>query len=385
MNSAASPALGFPPRADQKCSSPRAPRKASTRRRGSTAESRLRALGVTPKLSYAIRYWVGTHSLEQNFSAPQLAQEGLCHESCFSRGRGLLLAEGLIVQISDPVQPKPGKQARQKGLAALYVFTEAAYLLVLGGRGGRAKRTSPLAFESYSQSTAYPKHEHVPASPADASGENRKAANKAVPAQPSPVVQLLVEDGLDRGGAEVVAQTLPREVGPELLPFVLEVTKEVIAKRQQRNQTPDGLKVHLLRCLDPEVLKEARARQQAALEWARGGTGIDLGVIAKGFRSQPGFTRALDGYLKRKTAFQGMDKDAAGYLGTCDGVKEARQEVLALIRTAAGEAEVKQWETALRGKLTTANMAEGSLVWKRAWNTRFPAAAFQWAGLPAEF
>ena len=379
MNSAASPALGFPPRAKKKCSSPRASRKASTRRRGSTAESRLRALGVTPKLSYAIRYWVGTHGRDENFSAPQLALEGLCHPSCFSRGKVLLLGQSLIVQVSAPVAPN--QETGGKGLAALYRFTEAAYLLVLGGQDRRAKRTSPLSFRNHSKDTTYPEHKHVPGNSADAPVRESKAPSGVLQGEPGPVVELLLQDGLDRPGALAVAKVLPPEVGPELLPFVLEVTREVIAKRRLRNQTPEGLKVHLLRCLDPEVLREACSRQQVAQEWGRGATGVDLGGVAKAFRSQPGFTRVMDGYQRLKTALQGVQKESPGYLALHDQAREARLKVLDLIRTAAGSVVVAQWEAAAHEKLQEADIVPGSLYWTRGRNAHLQAAAFHWAGL----
>lgn len=118
------------------------------RPRRSTAESRLRDLGFTPKMAYAIRLWIFTHGIDQNFSAKQISYEGLCNPSTFSRAKDLLLSEGLMVQLCE--HKVPGKGTGEKGLDALYRFTEAAYQLVLRGSSRRAKCSIPGSFQNHS-------------------------------------------------------------------------------------------------------------------------------------------------------------------------------------------------------------------------------------------
>ena len=59
--------------------------------------------------------------------------------------------------------------------------------------------------------------------------------------------------------------------------------------------------------------------------------------------------------------------EAAGYLAHHDQEREARAALLALAEAALGPAaEALRGE--LRQRLEAADMKEGSLVWKRAWN-----------------
>lgn len=352
------------------------------RPRRSTAESRLRDLGFTPKVAYAIRSWIATHAIEDNFSPMQIAHEGLCHPSSFSRAKQTLLNTGMIIQICEPTAPNKG--TGERGLAALYRFTQAAYSLVLRGNSGRAKRTSPLAFKNHSESTSNSKHEHVPSVLANAVSSSQKIAERAKDEGPTPVVKLLLEEGLDRGGAETVAKALPPEVNLDLLPFLLEVTRETVAKRCPRGGKPEPLKVHLLKCLDPELVKAARSRQQSAADWKRSTAGLAWETLARPFRSHPGVSGALERFLKAKEVSKGVRPESAGYLPAQDQVREARTEVLNLILAAAGEAEVAHWESAVRQRLLESAMVPDSLVWKRARTVSIQALAFQWAGLPGK-
>lgn len=353
----------------------------TARPKRSTAESRLRALGITPKMAYAIRHWVASHSIEDNFSPRQIADEGLCHPSCFSRAKDLLLEKGLVVQLCEPTQPKKGVD--EKGLAALYRFTEEAYRLVLRGYSGRAKRTSPLAFQSSFEGTSYSKHEHVPTCRADALEKAKKGVSeKRLGDEPSPVVKILLEEGLERGGAEQVAKSLPQEVDTDLLPFLLEVTREVVAKRGPRGGKPERLKVHLLRSLDPELLKSARFRQRSVGAWSQCTAGLTWESLSRLFRAHPGASGALEGLVKAKEVLSRTNAAAAGYLSAHDQVQEARRRVVDLILSAAGETEASRWGAAVEQRLEVADMRPGSIIWKRARGVYLQAEAFKWAGLP---
>jgi hypothetical protein len=75
--------------------------------------------------------------------------------------------------------------------------------------------------------------------------------------------------------------------------------------------------------------------------------------------------------------------EAAGYLAHHDQEREARASLLALAEAALGPAAATL-RADLRQRLEAAEMKEGSLVWKRAWNhhlARLVAAAW---GLPLE-
>jgi len=362
----------------------RRPASRPKRPRRSTAESRLRDCGFTPKMAYAIRLWIFTHGIEMNFSAKQISYEGLCNPSTFSRAKDLLLTEGLMVQLCE--HKVPGKGTGEKGLDALYRFTEAAYQLVLRGSSRRAKCSTPGSFKNHSKSTSNPKAQHVPSftAPAPAPVEpGKKASGEESGIEPSPVVKLLVEEGLWRSKAEDLAKAFPPEVDTELLPFLLEVTREIVAKRGPREGKPEPLKVHLLKCLDPELLKAARFRQRTAADWKRSTAGLAWEGLAKPFRAHPGVSGALERLMKAKEASQGVRPEAVGYLSALDLVREARMEVLDLILAAAGEAEVLQWESAVRQRLLETAMVPDSLVWKRARTVHIQAFAYQWAGLPA--
>lgn len=351
------------------------------RPRRSTGESRLRSLGFTPKIAYAVRLWIATHTIERNFSAKQISYDGLCHPSSFSRAKDLLISEGLIVQLCE--HKVPGKGTGEKGLDALYRFTEAAYQLVLRAPSRRAKCSTPGSFQNPSLSTSYPKAQHVPSLTAPAPVEPKKeASGEESSLEPSPVVKLLVEEGLWRGKAEALAKAFPPEVDLDLLPFLLEVTRDTVAKRGPREGKPEPLKVHLLKCLDPELLKAARSRQRSAGEWKRSTAGLAWESLAKPFRVHPGVSVALGHLVSASEAAKVVNPNAAGYLSAQDQVREARVEVLKLILAAAGESEVAHWESAARQRLMESTMVPESLVWKRARAVHIQAIAFRWAGLP---
>jgi len=359
----------------------RRPTSRPKRPRRSTAESRLRDCGFTPKMAYAIRLWIFTHGIDLNFSARQIAYEGLCNPSTFSRAKDLLLSEGLMVQLCE--HRVPGKGTGEKGLDALYRFTEAAYQLVLRGSSRRAKCSTPGSFQNHSISTSHSKAQHVPSLTTPAPVEAKKKASGESGVEPNPVVKLLVEEGLWRSKAEDLAKAFPPEVDTDLLPFLLEATREIVAKRGPREGKPEPLKVHLLKCLDPELLKAARSRQRSAADWKRSTAGLAWEALAKPFRAHPGVSGALERLMKAKEASQGVRPEAVGYLSALDLVREARMEVLDLILAAAGEAEVVKWESAVRQRLMETAMVPDSLVWKRARTVHIQAFAFQWAGLPA--
>lgn len=352
------------------------------RPRRSTAESRLRDLGFTPKMAYAIRLWIFTHGIDQNFSAKQISYEGLCNPSTFSRAKDLLFREGLMVQLCEHQVPERG--AGKKGLDALYRFTEAAYQLVLCGSSRRAKCITPGSFQNHSISTSHSKAQHVPSLTARAPLETqKKASGEESEVEPGPVVKLLVEEGLWRSKAEALAKAFPPEVDINFLPFLLEVTREIVVERGPREGKPEPLKVHLLKCLDPDLLKAARSRQRSVADWKRSTAGLAWEGLAKPFRAHPGVSGALERLLKAKESSQGIRPEAAGYLSIHDQVLEARTEVLNLILAAAGEAEAAHWESAVRQRLLDSAMVPDSMVWKRARRVHIQAFAFQWAGLPA--
>ena len=136
-----------------------------------------------------------------------------------------------------------------------------------------------------------------------------------------------------------------------------------------------------LKHLDREVVKAVKLREAVV----RAGPGLDThrdwAKVKAPLRDDPAAKSAFEAWHRVQAS--APSPESAGYLAHHDQEREARAALLALAEAALGpRAELLRGE--LRQRLEAADMKEGSLVWKRAWNhhwARLVAAA--WA-LPLE-
>jgi len=108
---------------------------------------------------------------------------------------------------------------------------------------------------------------------------------------------------------------------------------------------------------------------------------VSVGTLEKweasspALQSWPGAWAAFEHWQRLKAS--APSQEAAGYLAHHDQEREARAALLALAEAALGP-DAETLRQKLRQRLEAADMEEGSLVWKRAWNhhwARFIAAA----------
>lgn len=136
-----------------------------------------------------------------------------------------------------------------------------------------------------------------------------------------------------------------------------------------------------LKHLDRDVAKALKLRESLL----RAGPDLDAGrgwdQVKPPLREDPAAKAAFEAWQRLR--FSAPSPDAAGYLAHHDQEREARVALLDLAEAALGPA-AESLRTELHQRLLAADMKEGGLVWKRAWNHhwgRLVAAA--WA-LPLE-
>jgi hypothetical protein len=309
--------------------------------------------------------WACRHGIENDWSMRQLAEYGECATTTICRAKKALFSAGFI----EEVRPSVFHASRHKeNLAALFRFTERFYQIVFAARHRRAKRPSPQGSEGSKKPTCT-KHQQAPSVP------------PAVPVRDdSPVVELLVNQaGLGVGGARVVAEHLA-EVPPEVVPYLLEVTKEVVAKRKVE-KTPEALLVGILRAKDPALLAEARKRHRRVSEWmARAAGSGAWDGLHLAYKARPGAREAFLRWLEAKAVVEAMRPDHPAYLGSHDLMREALAEVVSIARAAAGTV-ADQAEREIEASLLATGARPGSLTWARALNSQFNTWILGWAGL----
>jgi hypothetical protein len=136
-----------------------------------------------------------------------------------------------------------------------------------------------------------------------------------------------------------------------------------------------------LKHLDRDVAKAVKLREAVV----RAGPGLDASrdwaKVKAPLRDDPAAKAAFESW--QRVHASAPSPESAGYLAHHDQEREARAALLALAETALG-LHAGALRAELRQRLEAADMKEGSLVWKRAWNhhwARLVAAA--WA-LPLE-
>lgn len=356
MKSAASPALGLPLGADKKIAPVRAARKRPRRQpRPATAEARLRDLGFTPKMAYAMRSWMGLNTLEKDWTPEQLAYQGLCSPSTFSRARKNLLEAGLIFEASSAIFDAVNSENNR---AALYRFTEKAYRLV-SPRGHRlAKRTSPEAFVvpiSRSQSHVQPHHKDHPGVDVVAKEplqEDQKRLQEALLAPEGP--------NLNPGGAKTAAAAMTPHEASRLVEAgrgFLELLFEEI--RPQATKSPQALLVARLK--SPSFRRDILASAQAYIR--RRDAAIAAGDVAS---LNPGDLTPSTALAAWKVAAKRVPPASfAGYSSAYDLERSAWKACLSVARV-ENPAKAAQIEAAVASRLEVQGILSGSLIWSRA-------------------
>ena len=363
--------------------------------RSHDALDRVMAVGVRRAAAIAISRWVRAHSRSHDWTYAQLAEEGGCDSTTICRAVPILEQAGLVIQIQDPILARRSEECR----AGLWIFTQALFDLVFQKKTRchrAAKSPSPgrsstkIAVPS-EEETVQRKHRHKAAaarsSHAHAAPEGAQEDRLAVhddtstrQAEEAPrlealedrlVVAMAEATGMDPQGVRHAAPDLPPDLRTE--EAAREVGRVVLAMAQARSLQPGKTIQHItygiLRRLDRQIIATVRGRMErarAAVTAARGsGAEAAWAHATPLFRAMPGAREALVAW--HTLLASAPSPRAAGYLAHQNQKREARAAVLVLAEASLGQAAGTLRED-LRRRLEAADMKEGSLVWKRAWN-----------------
>jgi len=134
-----------------------------------------------------------------------------------------------------------------------------------------------------------------------------------------------------------------------------------------------------LKHLDRDVAKAVKLRESLL----RAGPAMDLGKdwaqVKPPLRDDPAAKATFEAWQRLLASVP--SPEAAGYLAHHDQEREARAALLGLAEAALGPAAEALRED-LRQRLEAADMKEGSLVWKRAWNHHLARLVASAWGLP---
>ncbi|NWJ39984.1 MAG: hypothetical protein HXX12_03295 [Geothrix sp.] len=134
-----------------------------------------------------------------------------------------------------------------------------------------------------------------------------------------------------------------------------------------------------LKHLDRDVAKAVKLRESLL----RAGPAMDAGKewaqVKAPLRDDPAAKAAFEVWQRLQAS--APSPEAAGYLAHHDQEREARATLLGLAEAALGPAAEALREE-LRQRLEAADMKEGSLVWKRAWNHHWARLVASAWGLP---
>jgi hypothetical protein len=306
-------------------------------------------------MAYAMRSWMGLNTLEKDWTPDQLAYQGLCSPSTFSRARKILLSLNLIVQVSEAVFDAAEKRNNQ---AALYRFTEKAYRLV-SPRGHRlAKRTSPEVFElpiSRSQPHVQPHHKDHPrvdVATKEPLQEDQKRLLEALQAPEGPK--------LNPGGSKTAAAAVTPQEARRLVEagrgFLEQLFEEI---RPQATKSPQALLVARLK--SPSFRRDILASAQAYIR--RRDAAIATGDVA---RLNPGdFTPSTALATWKAAAKRVPPASFAGYSSAYDLERSAWKACLDAARL-ENPTKAAQIEAAVGSRLEAQGIRPGSLTWSRA-------------------
>jgi hypothetical protein len=173
-------------------------------------------------------------------------------------------------------------------------------------------------------------------------------------------------------------QVLAWEAGGVPMDLVVAALNVFFDRREQRSKPRTFV---ALKHLDRDVAKAVRLREALLRAGPAMDSGTEWAQVKVPLRDDPAAKAAFETWQRLRAV--APSPEAAGYLAHHDQEREARASLLALAEAALGPAAATL-RADLRQRLEAAEMKEGSLVWKRAWNhhwARLVAAAW---GLPLE-
>ncbi len=173
-------------------------------------------------------------------------------------------------------------------------------------------------------------------------------------------------------------QVLVWEAGGVPMDLVVSALNIFFDRREKRDKPRTFV---ALKHLDREVAKAVKLREALL----RAGPGLDSGKewaqVKVPLRDDPAAKAAFETWQRLRAS--APSPEAAGYLAHHDQDREARAALLELAEAALGPA-AGLLRAELHQRLEAADMKEGSLVWKRAWNHHYARlVATAWA-LPLE-
>ncbi|GEM_PF-229073 len=173
-------------------------------------------------------------------------------------------------------------------------------------------------------------------------------------------------------------QVLVWEAGGVPMDLVISALNAFFDRREKREKPRTFV---ALKHLDRDVAKAVRLRETLLRAGPELDAGKDWDQVKAPLRDDPAAKAAFENWQRLRAS--APSPESAGYLARHDQEREARASLLAMAEAALGPA-AGTLRAELQQRLEAADMKEGGLVWKRAWNhhwARLVAAA--WA-LPLE-
>jgi hypothetical protein len=173
-------------------------------------------------------------------------------------------------------------------------------------------------------------------------------------------------------------QVLTWEAGDVPMDLVVAALNAFFDRREKREKPRTFV---ALKHLDRDVVKAVKLRESLLRAGPELDSSRDWAQVKAPLREDPAAKSAFEAWQRVQASTP--SPESAGYLAHHDQEREARAALLALAEAALGpSAEVLRGE--LHQRLQAADMKEGSLVWKRAWNHHWARlVATAWA-LPLE-
>ena len=168
-------------------------------------------------------------------------------------------------------------------------------------------------------------------------------------------------------------QVLAWEADGVPMDLVVSALNAFFDRREQREKPRTFV---ALKHLDRDVVKAVKLRETLLRAGPQLEAGKDWDQVKAPLRDDPAAKAAFENW--RRLRASAPSPESAGYLAHHDQEREARAALLALAEAALGPAAATL-RAELEQRLEAADMKEGSLVWKRAWNhhwARLVAAAW---------
>jgi hypothetical protein len=173
-------------------------------------------------------------------------------------------------------------------------------------------------------------------------------------------------------------QVLAWEAGGVPMDLVVSALNAFFDRRDKRQKPRTFV---ALKHLEREVAKAVKLRESLLRAGPELDAGKDWAQVKPPLREDPAAKAAFEVWQRLRASVP--PPEAAGFLAHHDQEREARTVLLALAEAALGPA-AEALRAELRQRLEAADMKEGSLVWKRAWNHHWARlVATAWA-LPLE-